>query len=74
MFRVVYCFFSYREVHIALRSIFLDSWLEADYFSLTNFCSICGGQSHIRSFCEEKMTPSSVVSVDVQTMYLSTAL
>jgi len=66
MFRVVYCFSFYREVHTALRSMVKlghgdheesqvhDLWLEDDYFSLTKFCSFIGDQSQIRSSCEKK--------------------
>jgi len=66
LYRVIYCFSSYREVHAALRSMVTlvsddyeesqvpELWLESDYFSPTNFCSTCGDQSHTRSSCEEK--------------------
>jgi hypothetical protein len=66
MFKVVSCFFSYRKVHIALRSTDTlghgghkksqvpDLWLESDYLFPTNFCSICGCHSHKRSSCEQK--------------------
>jgi hypothetical protein len=66
LYRVIYCFSSYRKVHAALRSMVTlgsddheesqvpELWLESDYFFPTNFCSTCGDQSHTRSSCEEK--------------------
>ena len=66
MTRVIYCFSTYREVHIALRSMITlgkgdveesqvgDLWIESDYFSPTNFCPTCGDQGHLRAACEDR--------------------
>ena len=87
LYRVIYCFSSYREVHAALRSMGTlgsddheesqvpELWLESDYFSpKTNFCSTCGDQSHTRSSCEERETLPSVASVVAKITALLTAL
>jgi hypothetical protein len=83
MFRLVYCFFSYREVQIALRSMVTlvhgdheesqvpDLWLEADYFSPALSVAINPTSDPP---VKRKATPSSMASVDAQTLSLSTAL
>ena len=70
LFRVIFCFSSYFEVHAALRSLVVlgkedheesqipDLWLESDLFSPSNFCSHCGDQSHSTLSCEAKSDTS----------------
>jgi len=64
LFRVIFCFSSYFEVHAALRSLVVlgkkdhEESQIPDLFSPSNFCSHCVDQSHSTLSCEGKSDTS----------------